>query len=237
VLHVEQLEHSRGQAFMLRVDALDVRDGERVSVLGPSGSGKSTLLRLIAGLEHPARGRIVLDGKLVSGAEGEPPHRRGVSLLSQELGLWPHLSAVGHLAFARTGGRSIIASDDDERLLRLVGLGARTRARPGELSGGERQRLALARALARRPRLLLLDEPFSNVDPVLAAELTRLLDEIEEASTSTRLQVRHTFFGRAQEDERCIVLVGGRVVQDASWQRLRDDPLDPWIGELTRLVA
>jgi ABC-type Fe3+/spermidine/putrescine transport system ATPase subunit len=237
MLRVERLEHFRGRGFALDVDGLDVRDGERVSVLGPSGSGKSTLLRLIAGLEQPARGRIVLDGKLVSGADGEPPHRRGVSLLSQELGLWPHLTAAGHLAFARTGGRSIAPSADDDRLLRLVGLGSRPRARPGELSGGERQRLALARALARRPRLLLLDEPFSNVDPVLAAELTRLLDEIDEARTSARVQVRHTFFGRARNHERCVVLIGGRVVQDASWRQLRDDPLDPWIADLTRLVA
>jgi ABC-type Fe3+/spermidine/putrescine transport system ATPase subunit len=237
MLRVERLERLRGPAFSLYVDALEVRDGERVSVLGPSGSGKSTLLRLIAGLEQPTRGRILLDGKLVSGTEGVPPHLRGVSLLGQELGLWPHLTAAGHLAFARTGGRSIAASADDVRLLRLVGLGARTRARPNELSGGERQRLALARALARRPRLLLLDEPFSNVDPVLAAELTQLLDEIDEARISARVEVRHTFFGRSRGDQRCIVLVGGRVVQDASWQRLRDDPLDPWIGELTRLVA
>jgi iron(III) transport system ATP-binding protein len=237
VLRIEGLEFARGDDFALVVDALQLQAGEQISVLGPSGSGKSTLLRLIAGLEEPHQGRIYLDNRQVSGPRGVPPHRRGVSLLSQEYGLWPHLTAVEHLAFARTNGRGTRGAEQDESLLRVVGLGPRSRARPGQLSSGERQRLALARALARRPRLLLLDEPFSNVDPVLATELVQLLDEMDGASAIARVQVRHTFLGRLWDQERCIVLIGGRVVQDAPWQQLRATPLDPWIGRLTRLVA
>jgi ABC-type Fe3+/spermidine/putrescine transport system ATPase subunit len=237
MLQIERVRHPRGRDFVLSVERLEVGSGERISVLGPSGSGKSTLLRLVAGLDDPMHGRISLEGKVVSGRGGAPPHRRAVSMLSQDYGLWPHLTAAQHLAFARTAGRSVRASDEDERLLQRVRLGPRAQARPGQLSGGERQRLALARALARRPRLLLLDEPFSNVDPVLAAELTQLLDETDGEQAVTRMQVRHNFLGRSHEDERCLVLVAGRVVQDASWKQLREHPLDPWIGRLADLVA
>ena len=234
MLALEGVVFGRSAAFRLAVDSLRVEPGERVTVLGPSGSGKTTLVRLIAGLDLPDRGEIYLAGSPVN---RQPPHARPVSLLAQDLGLWPHLSALEHVAFSRARGRSLQATEADHELLACVRLADRAAARPHQLSGGERQRLGMARALARRPQLLLLDEPFANVDPVLAAELHAILDDLHAQWQLTRLQVRHWTFGEPRANERFIVVRGGRIVQDGTWAELRNHPRDPWVERLVSLAA
>ena len=166
--------------------SLEVAAGDAVVILGPSGCGKTTLLRLVAGLEVPDSGAIVLDGTQVAGPRRSlvPPHRRGVGFVFQDLALWPHLTVRKNLEFVLGS----VKTPRTERaakvrqalsLVRVEPLEARY---PHELSGGEQQRVALARVLIGNPRLLLLDEPLSSLDPelrnALRAELVRLQSDL-----------------------------------------------------------
>jgi ABC-type Fe3+/spermidine/putrescine transport system ATPase subunit len=237
VLLVDALTLRRGAGFVLNVAHLALGEGERVTILGPSGSGKSTLLRLIAGLERPDSGTIRIAGKEVTGARPVAPHARPVSLLSQDYGLWAHLDALEHLAFAASAGRSLHPDKHAVALLDLVRLGDKGKRLPMTLSGGEQQRLALARALAKSPRLLLLDEPGSNLDPVLARDLFALLDELHITRGLTRIQVTHAIAQLGRANERYLVMDRGSIVQDGTWESLAAAPANEWVGELTRMLA
>ncbi len=179
------------------LDGVDlvVREGERVVVLGPSGSGKTTLLRIVAGLDVPDAGRVLLGGETVAG-EGRllvPPEERNVGMVFQDLALWPHMTARQNVEFPLRA-RGVPRMDRRRRvdeLLRTVGLGELGDRRPAELSGGQRQRVALARALAASPRLLLLDEPFTSLDPELAGRLRGDLVALQERLRFTLLHVTH----------------------------------------------
>lgn len=169
-LRVEDLAfaYARRQPVLARV-AVRVDPGGVHCIAGPSGSGKSSLLRLIAGLEHPDAGRIMLDGELLAGpGRRVPPERRPVAMLFQESALFPHLDAVRNVIFGLRGvvprGQRRAAAMD---LLEQVGIADRATAMPHMLSGGQQRRVALARALARRPKIMLLDEPFASLDPAL----------------------------------------------------------------------
>jgi iron(III) transport system ATP-binding protein len=149
---------------------LGVTHGEVLALLGPSGCGKTTLLRLIAGFEDPDEGEIELNGRLLSGPGAfVPPDKRHVSLVFQDFALFPHMDVGANVGFGLSGG-----ADRKQRvaeLLRLVNLEGYERRMPHELSGGQQQRVALARALAAQPSLILLDEPFSNLDPSIRARV------------------------------------------------------------------
>jgi len=161
---------------------LSVAEGGRTAVLGPSGVGKTTLLRAISGLLTPEGGTIRIDGKTVHGPGVDiAPARRRVSLVFQSFALWPHLNAAEHIRLVNPGGEG----PDWLDRLSLGNKGARL---PGQLSGGEQARLSLARALSSQPRLLLMDEPFRNLDPVLARELrAELLGWFEQTGQSVVL--------------------------------------------------
>ena len=233
MLEIHNVHLTRSNIFSIELKSLHVAKGERVTIIGPSGSGKSTLLRIVAGLEVLEGGEVRVNGTLVSGSA---LHVRELSLLSQDLGLWPHLSAAQHLAFVRNRGRSIQVLEPDRELLGLVGLANQSDTCPGSLSGGQQQRLALARTLVRRPKLLLLDEPFSNVDPVLAGELLQLLDDIHTQWGLTRIQVSHWTPWTQRRAERFIVLEEGRIQQDGAWDFLCRNPASPWIQRFASLA-
>ena len=159
------------------VDALSftIESGERIVLFGPSGCGKSTTLLLIAGLATPDSGDIAIDGKVVSTARRifVPPQSRGVGMVFQDLALWPHMSVAENIAFGLRA-RRVPAAERKRRIgdiANVVGLGNYLNVRPGELSGGEQQRVALARAIALQPRILLMDEPLSNLDAALSRRL------------------------------------------------------------------
>jgi len=193
--------------------SLDVDAGERVVVLGPSGCGKTTLLRLIGGLELPDAGEIWLADQLVAtgGRLLVPAHERRLGYLFQDLALWPHLTVWGNLEFV-LGSIGVRKADRPERIreaLALVRVDALAHRRPSELSGGEQQRVALARALVGKPRLLLLDEPFSSLDAELRAVLRGELVRLQQSLRLTSIYVTHDRDDAAALADR-VVRLGGR---------------------------
>ncbi|CAM3490425.1 ATP-binding cassette domain-containing protein [Hydrogenibacillus schlegelii] len=172
--------------------SFSVAKGRIVAVSGPSGRGKTTLLRLIAGLERPTRGTIVLDGLVLSTPRRViPPERRGVGMVFQDYALFPHLSVAENIAFGLFRRPRPERAARVRELLRLVRLEGKEERYPHELSGGEQQRVALARALAPAPKLLLMDEPFSNLDGALKAELIADVSRLLRELGMTALVVTH----------------------------------------------
>lgn len=174
-----------GRLVLSRTD-LTVAEGESLALLGSSGSGKSTLLRVIAGLELPERGEVLIAGALATrdGRLLTPPHRRGIAMLFQDLALWPNLSVSGNVRLGLSGLwlRRRQTRERIDQALALCGISDLARRRPGTLSGGQQQRVALARALAMHPKLLLLDEPLSGLDlmtkQAVLQEIARLKAEL-----------------------------------------------------------
>ena len=213
--------------------SLDVSAGEIVTVLGPSGCGKTTLLRVIAGLQTPGEGRVLLDGDDLAGV---PPHRRGVGLVFQDHALFPHRDVFGNVSFGlRMQGDSAAEIETRTRgLLELVGLTGYERRSIGTLSGGEQQRVALARALAPKPRLLLLDEPLGSLDRLLRDrlldDLARLFGELGQ----TAVYVTHDQGEAFALGDRVAVMRQGRIVQIATPDELWERPAD---AEVARFLG
>lgn len=198
---------------------LEVARGEHLLLVGRSGSGKSTLLRAIAGLVTPTEGRIEIAGELAAedGREHLPPHRRGVGFLFQGGALWPHMSVRRTLAFTleQCGAPKSEHSTRISELLAWVELEGFEKRMPGTLSGGEAQRLALARALAPRPRLLLLDEPLGPLDAELRASLLTKLDTLQKELELTSIHVTHDPLEAERIASRRLRLDGGSLREDA----------------------
>ena len=216
-----------------------LREGETLAVLGPNGAGKSTLLEVLSGLERPDSGHVRLDDTtLVSAGPGErdvwvAPHARGVALLAQEALLFPHLNVRDNVAFGprssgvdRAGAR-IIA----ERWLQRVDATGLADTRPSRLSGGQAQRVAVARALATEPRLLLLDEPFGSLDAGVAPAMRRLLAEV--LAERTVVIVTHDPLDALALADRVIVLDEGRIVEEGATREVLLNPRT----DFTRLLT
>lgn len=195
--------------------SFDVNAGESIVVLGPSGCGKTTVLRLIAGLERPDAGEISLNGRQVA-ADGRnlvPPHLRQLGFVFQDLALWPHLTVRENLDFVM-GAVGVARAERAVRareVLALVRVDALAGRYPHELSGGEQQRAALARALAGRPKLLLLDEPFSGLDPELRVTLREELRTLQRELQLTSMYVTHDRQDAATLADRIFEMERGRL--------------------------
>jgi ABC-type sugar transport system ATPase subunit len=213
------------------LEALDLKiaEGERLVVLGPSGSGKTTLLRLIAGLDTPDRGTIRIGGQETFGV---PPHRRDVAMVFQKPALYPHLSVFENLEF----GLKARGMSRNERRARvhdvavMLGLERLLYRRPAELSGGESQRVALGRAVAREPKVLLLDEPFSGLDDPHRAALRGELLELHRRFGSTLVHVTHDQSEALCIAERLAVLHQGRLMQCDTPRGIYDRPAHRFVA-------
>ena len=196
--------------------SVDVGPAERLVIVGASGSGKTTLLRLIAGLERPDTGEIRIAGRLVArtGQNLVPPHERAIGFVFQDLALWPHLTIQEHVEFALRSGRQTTSQRRvrARELLDLVRLQPLSPRYPHQISGGEQQRVALARALAASPRLLLLDEPFSNLDPELRAALREEVVRLQRALSIAAISVTHDRADAAVLGDRVVEMRDGRMV-------------------------
>src|SRR5918998_1667680 len=211
------------------VDAADLRveAGELVALLGPSGSGKTTLLRLVAGFEVPDAGRVAIGGRPVAG-EGVwcEPDRRRIGMVFQDGALFPHLTVADNLAFGRPRPGRV------GECLDLVGLAARASAYPHELSGGERQRLALARALAADPAVVLLDEPFTALDAGLRERLREEVAAILKAAGTSALLVTHDQAEALSLADRVAVMRDGRIEQFGTPEEIYERPRSRWPAEV-----
>jgi putative spermidine/putrescine transport system ATP-binding protein len=211
-----------GTPVLAGVD-LAVPAGECVALLGPSGSGKSTVLRLVAGLDTPDAGRVHAGGRDLTGL---PPERRGTAMVGQRPRLFPHLSVLDNVAFplAVAGRRRREARAQAAEHLALVGLADLAARRPATLSGGQEQRVALARALAASPAVLLLDEPFSALDPGVREEMHRLLADLRAAVAPTVLLVTHDRQEATVVADTVAVLLDGRIAQAGPAEELHTRP-------------
>ncbi|MFB6302131.1 MAG: ABC transporter ATP-binding protein [Haloferacaceae archaeon] len=214
VLELDSVTKGYGDESVIDGLDLSVEEGEIVTLLGPSGCGKTTTLRLIAGLERPDGGTVRLRGETVSGPGTHvPPEDRGVGVVFQEFALFPHLTAAENVAF---GIQDRPAEERERRvadLLDLVGLADQGDSRPDELSGGQQQRVALARSLAPEPEILLLDEPFSNLDVDLRIEMREEVRRILKETGVTAMSVTHDQEEALSISDRVAVINDGGVEQ------------------------
>ncbi|MDX6375982.1 MAG: molybdate transport system ATP-binding protein [Gaiellaceae bacterium] len=217
--------------FTLNV-AESVAAGETLALAGPSGAGKSTILRVLAGLMTPRRCRIVLGERVLEDTGARirlPPERRRIGFVFQDYALFPHRSVRRNVAYGAPG--------QVEHELERVGIGHLADAYPHELSGGERQRVAVARALARQPAILLLDEPLSALDPhTRAAVRGELRDLLHELNLPTII-VTHSWEDAVELADRVAILVSGRLRQSAAPAELLAHPADPFVARLIGLNA
>jgi len=199
--------------------SLSVRQGEMIAVLGPSGAGKSTLLNLIAGFLQPASGTLTIENR---DHTHTPPARRPVSMLFQENNLFTHLTVRQNIALGMNPGMKLNEAQRAklDTIAVQMGLTDLLDRLPGALSGGQRQRVALARCLVREQPVLLLDEPFSALDPALRQEMLALVKDVCERQQLTMLMVSHSIEDAARIAPRSVVIAEGRIVWDGKTEAL-----------------
>ena len=210
--------------------SLEVEAGTLLALLGPSGCGKTTLLRLIAGLDRPHAGAIEVGARVVEDPTVHvPPERRQVGLVFQEYALFPHLSVADNVAFGLPRGPDRGARVED--LLGQVGLDGLGTRMPHELSGGQQQRVALARALAPGPQLIMLDEPFSNLDPALREGVRREVRRVLRAANATAIIVTHDQEEALSLADEVAVMMDGRILQQAAPAEIYRRPASRQVAE------
>jgi sulfate transport system ATP-binding protein len=217
-----------GDFTALEAISLEVPEGSLTALLGPSGSGKSTLLRIIAGLELPDSGTVLIDGRDVSRL---PPQKRGIGFVFQHYAAFAHMSVRDNVAFGlqiRRRPKAEVRAKVDE-LLELVGLTKWGDRRPSQLSGGQRQRMALARALAVAPKVLLLDEPFGALDAIVRAELRAWLRRLHDEQGTTTVLVTHDQEEAMEISDRIAVMSHGHIEQVGSPREIYDRPASEFV--------
>ncbi len=237
-LSVQEISKSFGKIQALDGISFDVGEGEIVALLGPSGCGKSTLLAIIAGLEIPDRGTILWNGNSLAGI---PPHLRQFGLMFQDYALFPHMDVYANIAFGLKMAHMDPAAIDlrVKEMLSLVGLPEFSNRDVNTLSGGEQQRIALARALATHPHLLMLDEPLGSLDRNLRERLVSDLQEILHRMHQTAIYVTHDQEEAFVIADRIILMNSGRVEQVGSPTEIYVDPASLFVArflEMTNII-
>ena len=230
-LSVNKLSHKYEENFVLDNISFSVFEGEIISLLGPSGSGKSTLLKLIAGLETLKFGNITLDNKIVS--ENNfllPPEKRDCGFVFQDLALFPHLTVIENIEFGLKNLPTETRKNIALNFIKRVGVEKLAKSYPHDLSGGEQQRVALARAIARKPKLMLLDEPFSDLDSRLRDFVRDDIIDILKESGSTVIVVTHDPLEAMLISDRIILINNGKLVQQGSTSNLYFQPINKFVA-------
>jgi iron(III) transport system ATP-binding protein len=225
VLELDDVWKSYGSERVIKDLSLSVYEGEILTLLGPSGCGKTTTLRLIAGLERPNGGEVALNDTTVSGPDRfVAPEDRGIGVVFQEFALFPHLTAAENVGFGLEDWDDDAREERIDDLLDLVGLEAQGDSYPDELSGGQQQRVALARSLAPEPEVLLLDEPFSNLDVDLRVKMREEVRRILKETGVTAISVTHDQEEALSISDRVAVMNDGRIEQVGDPEQVFQQP-------------
>ncbi len=231
LLQLDHVSHAYGRQAIVDDLSISLEEGEIGCLLGASGCGKTTVLRLIAGFERPTSGEIRLRGEMVGSPQRQlPPEQRHIGMVFQDYALFPHLTIAANIAFGLQEKSAVATRQRVDELLDIVGLGGHGAKFPHELSGGQQQRVALARALAPHPHLLLLDEPFSNLDVELRERLALEVREIIKRTGTTAILVTHDQHEAFAVADVVGIMNRGRIEQ---W----DTPYDLYHRPATRYVA
>ena len=228
-ISMQTVDKRFGKTDVIQQVDLEINDGEFAVFVGPSGCGKSTLLRLIAGLEEVSSGTIQFDGQDITSLE---PSERGVAMVFQSYALYPHMSVYDNMAFGlklkKTDGKTIKERvQESARILQIEHLLDR---KPKELSGGQRQRVAIGRAIVRKPRVFLFDEPLSNLDAALRVQMRLELKRLHRELGTTMIYVTHDQVEAMTLADRIVVLNGGKVEQVGSPQELYHHPANIFVA-------
>ena len=225
-----------GSNHVLKDINLTVKDGDFLTLLGPSGCGKTTTLRILAGLEKPQKGTITMDGKVIVNAEDAfytPPSKRNLNLVFQSYALWPHMTVYDNIAFvlqvAKTPKNEI--PNMVQEALDKMQIGEFARRYPSELSGGQQQRVAIARAIVNKPKLLLLDEPLSNLDAKLRIDMRGELKRLHKELGTTVVYVTHDQVEALTMSTRIAVFFKGVLTQVATPVNLYQNPADMQVAD------
>ncbi|MEE8432505.1 MAG: ABC transporter ATP-binding protein [Candidatus Desulfatibia sp.] len=212
---------------------LEVNEGEMLTLLGPSGCGKTTTLRCIAGLETPEEGDIVIDGKPMLSKGFVHPSKRGIGMVFQNYAVWPHMKVYKNIIYGLKIAKlpKRIIQEKAQQILELVGLDGLEERYPSQLSGGQQQRVALARALVRNPKVLLLDEPLSNLDAKLREELRFEIKDLVRRMGITAVYVTHDQAEAMVISDRIAVMDSGNVVQVGTPQEIYEKPANRFVAD------
>lgn len=234
-VRISGLSHSYDKEPILKDVSLEVEPGESIALLGPSGCGKTTLLRLLAGLEKPSSGSIHVGETPVAGPEWVPPERRQVGMVFQDWALFPHLNVADNVGYGIA--KSSSKKQQIAAALEMMELSDLSGRMPATLSGGQQQRVALARALAPRPVVLLLDEPFSNLDTNLRTEVRTEVRQLLSTLEITSIFVTHDQDEAFIVGDRVAVMRDGQIVQTATPFDIYHNPVDRWTAEFVGTVS
>ncbi len=231
---IRHISKAFGDNPVLREFNETFRDGEFITLLGPSGCGKTTMLRIIAGFEKPTGGELYIDEKLVSGGKTfVPPEKRSIGMVFQSYAVWPHMNVFDNVAYPlsiRRAPRDEIRSSV-ERVLEIVHLSQYAERFPNQLSGGQQQRVALARALVGAPKLLLLDEPLSNLDAKLRESMRFEIKEIQRRLGITVVYVTHDQTEAMAMSDRIFLINRGVVQQSGTPQEIYNSPVNQFVAD------
>lgn len=211
-----------------------MKKGEILAVVGESGSGKSTLLRLICGLEQNKKGEIQLNGELLSGSgQFVPASQRKIGLVFQDFALFPHLNIQENIAF----GLKEKQPQQIDAMIEEMGLQLLKGKYPHQLSGGEQQRVALARALILQPEVLLLDEPFSNLDMMIRQSVRKFVKKVIAERDSSSILVTHDLEDAHQLADQILVLRAGKIQQLGKWEEIIEQPANDYVKALFSSIS
>jgi ABC-type Fe3+/spermidine/putrescine transport system ATPase subunit len=231
-------EGNKGKKGILSNLSLEIEKDTLIGILGPSGSGKTTLLRILAGLETPDEGSIIIDNKVIFDSEKKvnvPPEKRNVALVFQDFALWPHLTVEEHLKFVLEAS-GIKRNKHFKHLignyLKLFQMENNSNSYPKELSGGEKQRVAIMRALAQEPRVLLLDEPFSNLDQILKEDFKKELKKVQKKFKMSMIYVTHNYLDLIGMANEIAVMQNGRIIQYGKTREVYNKPKNDFVSKI-----
>ncbi|EGZ47298.1 ABC transporter ATP-binding protein [Neisseria wadsworthii] len=234
ILEVSQLNLSFDQKPVLQDFGFALQEGEIACLLGHSGCGKTTVLRSVAGFEQPDSGTIILRGRTLSDRHSfMPPHLRKVGMVFQDYALFPHLSVKDNIAFGIAKQPAVERKKRIESLLELIGMPEYSSRYPHQLSGGQQQRVALARALAPKPELILLDEPFSNLDSTLRMRLSKEVRRLLKQENTSALMVTHDRHEAFAMADKIGIMAEGRLKQWDTPRNLYRNPVDAEVARFT----